>query len=132
MEVRPESSCAILTLDGPFILDSVVTAYSRIVTHPDWQSNFDMIVAISPHSDFYDTDLAKLQSLRDVARTMNAQHRTGPNLRTALVCSDDLKRVIIDLWLALVDNDWPIEFGVFTSVNEALAWLAKTADTPEA
>lgn len=128
VEIRSKDHCAIITIDGPFSVDSYMTAFSGMVAHPDWMPLFDLIVIISTRSDFNDTNLAKLLVLRDAMRSVNPQHRSGANPRTAIVCTNELKRVIADLWLALLDTDWPIALRIFITLDEALAWLADPAD----
>tara|TARA_R110002072_G_scaffold96145_8_gene211566 strand:- start:413 stop:823 length:411 start_codon:yes stop_codon:yes gene_type:complete len=128
VEVRPGDRCALVGLDGPFVLQTLEQVCVQIINHPLWQSDFQIIVIIGSQADFSEVTLAKLKEVQGFIRGWNAQYRTGLNPRTAIVCSDDFKRVMADLWLAMVGEDWPIELGIFTSVQDALTWCARPAD----
>lgn len=127
VEVRPDDRCALVGLDGPFVLQTLEQVCVQIINHPRWKSDFEIIVIIGPQTDFSDVTLAKLKEVQGFIRGWNAKYRTGGNPRTAIVCSDDFKRVMADLWLAMVGEDWPIELGIFTSVQDAMAWIARPA-----
>lgn len=132
VDVSPADHCAIIGLDGPFGLPSLEQACARLIDHPDWRSDFDIALFIPDEADFNDVTLDRLKEVRGFMAGWNGEHRTGPNPRTAIVCSDDFKRVMADLWLALVGNDWPIELGIFTSTQDAISWFAKPADAAQA
>ena len=132
VEVRPADRCAIVSMDGPFSPSSLADAYARIVAHPGWESSFHMVVVIGPGSDLQSTSLSAMQAWQAEVRVLNARHRTGIRLRTALVCTSELKRVIADLWVGLVGSDWEVELGIFTSLDEALEWLSGPTGDAEA
>lgn len=128
VDVSPADRCAIVGLDGPFGLPNMEQACARLLSHPDWKSDLDFILVIGHRTDFNDVTLDRLKEVQGFIRGWNAEHRTGPKPRTAIVCSDDFKRVMANLWLALVGADWPIELGIFTSMQEALGWCARPGD----
>jgi hypothetical protein len=128
VEVNPGHHCAVIDLTGTFDLPSFREACGRLIIHPDWKPDFDVIVVIGTQTDLNEATLARLNDVKTFAQTWNAENRTGADPKTAIVCTNELKRVIADLWVAMVDKDWPIRLGVFTSVKEALAWFAAPAD----
>ncbi len=132
VDVSPANRCAIVGLEGRFDLPNLKQACARLLSHPEWKSDLDFMLVINHRTDFNEVTLDRLKEVQDFLRGWNAEHRTGPKPRTAIVCSDDFKRVIANLWLALVGNDWPIELGIFTSKQEALGWFARPGDVGRA
>ncbi|WP_417495006.1 hypothetical protein [Maricaulis sp.] len=132
IDVRPAGHCVVVRLDGPFVLPRIEAACTAIAASADWRPDFDVIFVIGPGTDLNEVTLDSLKDVQDFMRGWNAGHRSGPDPRTAIVCSDDFKRVIADLWLALVGDDWPIQLRIFTSVKEATSWLERPAGTDQA
>ncbi|WP_417469426.1 hypothetical protein [Maricaulis sp.] len=131
VDINPANHCAIVGLDGPFVLPSLERACTRLINHPDWRSDFDIALVIRNETDFNEVTLDRLKEVQAFMGGWNAEHRSGPNPRTAIVCNDDFKRVMADLWLALVGNEWPIELGIFTSTQDALNWFARPANAAQ-
>ncbi|OLF75360.1 hypothetical protein AWH62_05935 [Maricaulis sp. W15] len=100
-------------------------AIAELPGAPGWRSNFDLLLIID--------DLATLetftpQSMKDhqvFMRGWNERYRQGHSPKTALVCADDLKRIIPELWSAMTREGWKTKIEVFTNRAEALAWLAE-------
>ena len=94
----------------------------------DWTPDHDMLLII-PDDAALDTFTPEgLAAHQDFMRDWNARHRDGGHPKTALVCSNDLKRIIPHLWEAMTREGWKTEIGVFPTRQEAIAWLARAED----
>lgn len=94
---------------------------------PGWTPDFDLVFII-PDDAALDTFTPEgLAAHQDFMRGWNAGHREGATPKTALVCSNDLKRVIPHLWEAMTRDGWKTRIGVFPTRQEALAWLETDA-----
>lgn len=125
VEVRPQQHCAIVWLNGPGALESLVQRAGIIAAHPDWSADFDMIVVVGADSDLNDITLEKLVEHQTFFAEWSAIHRNGPNSRSAIVCRDDLKQVLVELWLAVRRQAGGVEDLVFDRLEDALARLAR-------
>ena len=100
IEIRPQQHCGIVWLNGPNAIESLMQSTADVAAHPDWSADFDIIVAIGTDSDLNDVTLDKLVSYQKFISEWSAQHRNLPPSQAAIVCADELKRVIVELWLA--------------------------------
>ncbi|WP_203291006.1 hypothetical protein [Maricaulis parjimensis] len=91
-----------------------------------WDPDFDVIFIIPDNAALDTFTPENLAAHQEFMRGWNAEHRNGDAPKTALVCSNDLKRVIPHLWEAMNRQNWKTSIGVFPTRQEALAWLGKT------
>ena len=128
IEIRPQQHCGIVWLNGPNAIESLMQSTADVAAHPDWSADFDIIVAIGTDSDLNDVTLDKLVSYQKFISEWSAQHRNLPPSQAAIVCADELKRVIVELWLAVNRMATGVEDGIFLRVDDAIAALARTGD----
>ncbi len=129
VDIRPEHHCGIVWLSGPHAIDSLMQSTDDVATHPDWSTDFDIIVVIGADSNLNDVTLETLMAYQSFIAAWSSRHRTGPNSRAATVCDDDLKRVIVELWLAVNRLATGVEDAIYPTLEAALAGLARPKDS---
>lgn len=92
---------------------------------PGWQSDFDMLLIIGDFATLETFTPAAMNDHQTFMRDWNERYRAGHTPKTALVCADDLKRIIPELWSAMTREGWKTRIAVFTTRPEALEWLAE-------
>jgi hypothetical protein len=115
-------------LNGPKAIENLIVSTGDVAAHPDWSPDFDIIVAVGADSDLNDVTLEKLVAYQSFISEWSAKHRYGPNSHAAIVCADELKRVIVELWLAVNRLATGVEDSIFASVDDAIARLARPGD----
>ncbi|WP_417481159.1 hypothetical protein [Maricaulis sp.] len=128
VEIRPEQHCGIVWLNGPNAVENLMQSTGDVATHPDWSVDFDIIVVVGPDSDLNDVTLERLVAYQAFISEWSSRHRTGPNSRAATVCADEMKRVIVELWLAVNRLATGVEDGIYTTLDAALAGLTRPDD----
>lgn len=128
VEIRPEQHCGIIWLNGPNAIENLMQSTDDVATHPDWSVDFDIIVIIGADSDLNDVTLAKLTAYQSFIAEWGAKHRYGPNSKGAIVCADELKQIIVELWLAVNRMASGVEDTIFLRLDDAIASFARPGD----
>lgn len=131
LKIEPARQLAILDVVGAATTPCLIQAFGELAADPDWQPQFNLMILIGHGPSLERFTLGALEDLQDFMRGWNAANRTGSNPRTAFVCPDGLKRVIVELWAAMnAPDSWDVEIGVFTSRARALHWLKSPPARP--
>lgn len=124
--VEPAKRRAVLDVFGAATIPCIIEAFSGLVDDADWDSDFNILILVGDGPSLETFTLSALEALQAFMLEWNAANRTGAQPRTAIVCPNDLKRVIVELWAAMNDtNQWQVEIGAFIGRDEAAAWLAQ-------
>ena len=119
-----ERRVAVLELVGAATIHCIMLAATELARNPDWDPKFNVMIVIGPAPDLATFTLEGLRELQAFMRDWNAVHRTGARPLTAIVCPDELKRVIAELWSAMnKPGEWQIEIGIFVTRTQARLWL---------
>lgn len=122
--INPGRKIATLELREDSTVADMQNAIRRLPDVPGWQNDFDIIIEIRPDATLEDFTADNLVQHKDFMRVWNAENRKGHSPRTALVCSDDLKRTIPSLWEAMTRAGWMTAIGVFETREAAYRWIA--------
>lgn len=128
VEIRPAQHCGIIWLNGPNAIENLMQSTGDVAAHPDWSVDFDIIVVIGADSDLNDVTLDKLMAYQSFIAEWGAVHRNGPNSQGAIVCADELKQIIVELWLAVNRMARGVEDRIFLRVEDAIAHFTRPGD----
>lgn len=128
IEIRTNQHCAVVWLNGANAMENLTRCANEIAAHPDWTVDFDIIVVIGLDSDLNDVTLDKLVAHQSFVAEWSSLHRTGPNSQAAIVCSDELKQVIVELWLAVSRLANRVEDRIFLRLEDALTAFTRPGD----
>jgi len=95
---------------------------------PGWHPDFNMLLIIGDFASLETFTPTAMKDHQAFMRGWNERYRAGHSPKTALVCADDLKRIIPELWSAMTREGWRTKIGVFINRAEALDWLAANHD----
>lgn len=113
----PERDLVIFQIEGVFSPHDLLSAADRhFHVHASSRTIWDLRLA-----DFSDISVADMRVISRRSTEM-AQARSRP--RSALVASDDVKRIVLKLYEAITESDRnPVSYRIFDTIAEAEAWL---------
>jgi len=127
-----EGRVAVLHLLSAATIQCIMQAATELAGDPAWDPEFNVIIIIDDAPALETFTLEGLKELQAFMRDWNATNRTGARPLTAIVCPDDLKRVIAELWAAMNDTvSWRVEIGIFVTRAQAERWLQNPPPLPD-
>ncbi|WP_417497166.1 hypothetical protein [Maricaulis sp.] len=122
---------AVLELGGSLSSPALRKAHDAATALPDWHTGYNLLVILDDTVRTGSLDLEAMETHRAYMLDWNRANRTNPGPRTAMVCSDALKRSMARLWALVTDEGWPIEIAIFADADTAIAWLNERRDDVE-
>lgn len=122
---------AALELGGDLSAEELCKAHDAAVELAGWRTDYNLLTILSDSVRTGSLTLDAMQAHRAYMLAWNQTNRTNRNPRTAMICSDDLKRSMARLWSLVTDEDWPIEIAIFADTQAAIAWLNEVRDDLE-
>lgn len=114
---------AALELGGDLSAEELCKAHDAAVELADWRTDYNLLTILDDSVRTGSLTLDEMETHRAYMLAWNQTNRTNRNPRTAMICSDDLKRSMARLWSLVTDEDWPIEIAIFADSQAAIAWL---------
>ncbi|WP_417481161.1 hypothetical protein [Maricaulis sp.] len=122
---------AVLELGGTLSSPALRQAHEAVNAIADWHTDYNLLVLLDDSVRTGSLDLEEMEAHRAYMLDWNRTNRTNPHPRTAMICSDALKRSMARLWALVTDDSWPIEIAIFADCEAAITWLnEKRVETP--
>lgn len=127
-----ENRWALTTFHGPVSIAEAVELLQQTVMLPEWTPDWDRIIDYSSGL-LGDLDVPTIQGAKSsLGRVLRAAYGGRPTL-SAQVCTDPMKRPLIEYWIGLGAAGYPAGLKLFDSIAQAQAWiLASRAERAQA
>ncbi|WP_339744462.1 hypothetical protein [uncultured Maricaulis sp.] len=113
---------ALTTFHGPLRISDAVDMLKQTVALPEWTPHWDRIIDYSDGM-LGDLDVATVQAAKaDLGEVLRAAYGGKPTL-SAQVCSDPMRRPLVEYWIGLGAGDYPAGLKLFNSLAQAQAWI---------
>lgn len=119
---------ALTTFHGPVHVDEVVELLKRVVELPQWSPDWDRIIDYSDGM-LGDFDVEVVREAKTRLGEVLQQAYAGKPTLSAQVCSDPMKKPLVEYWIGLGAGDYPADLVLFGSVAEARSWLLQNRST---
>lgn len=127
LEFDSENNWALATYHGSVRTEEILELLNQALGWHGWTTKWDRII------DYDDGMLGDLDSvaMRDTQVEMGKMLRRAYGDRptySAQVCSDPMKRPLIDYWMCMGAHEYPAGLKLFSTVAEAKAWILTMRD----
>lgn len=125
LEVDAENQWILVRFRGEIAEGDALALMQRAVQMPGWTPACDRIVVYEDDSDLNQLDVTSFERLgAGLAEFIHAHYGDTPS-RSAQVCNDTMKRVLLEFWVNLTEDGYPAQLQLFDTVQEAKAWLLR-------
>ena len=125
LEVDAENQWILVRYHGVLEESDPLALLERAVTMPGWSDKCDRIVVYGDDADLHKLDVAAFGRIRDQLAGFVDKYYGVTQTRSAQVCNDRMKQVLLDFWMGLAGPDYPSQLQRFDTVEEAKAWLRR-------
>ncbi|MHA6287797.1 hypothetical protein [Maricaulis sp. CAU 1757] len=123
LELDAENQWIIVRFHGLIEEGDPVELMRRAVEMPGWTPHCDRIVVYENDSELHTLDVESFGRMRSALSEFIKEHYGDTPSRSAQVCNDRMKQILLDFWVGLAAMGYPAQMARFDTVKEAQAWL---------
>lgn len=122
IELDKDNQLAYIRYRGPMFAEHAVTVLKRMIAMPGWTPRCCRIV-LYDEALLGEVAFETLIAVRsELSRLIVRAYGTTPTY-TAHVCADRFKRPIVDYWVSLAAEEYPVGLTRVDTVREARLWI---------
>lgn len=122
-EIDTANRVATLRISGMVTVDELIAGLRDILENPEWNDRFGIMLVYEPTALLGDVELDDIKHLQDWLKQRQTQATRSHKVKSALVCSLDNNRVMLELHKLSFTENALVDEQVFDNEADALAWL---------
>ena len=127
-DINTGDKIATLRISGVVTVDGLIVGLREILEHPEWTDRFSIMLVYEPTALLGELDLEEVQLFQKWLTALQEKATRTHRIKSALVCTLDTKRVMLELHKLSFASNRLLDEQVFDNEADALAWLQKSSD----